>query len=155
MEALPVVPLISNLNGPAINLDAGRPGPGQRIQDGMQLSADGVGEFAFQLPHTIAALPQLQMPAVVLHLLIDRCRAVWVDRSHYPIGDQSQVFGSQLLGVFDQLLLNSRHRIRVQVGPAEFLHGPCHNLHLLSAHLASALRGSQMRQHRPLDFTFG
>ncbi len=89
------------------------------------------------------------MSAVLLQLLIDRFGTVWVDNIHYSIGDQSQVFGCQLLGVFDQLLLCSRHSNGIQVGPVEFLHGPCHHLHLLSAHQASALRRSQMRQHRP------
>jgi hypothetical protein len=66
MQALPAKPLISNLDGLAINLHSCRPGPGQRIQDGMQLGADSGGELAFQLPHAIPALPQLQMPTVLL-----------------------------------------------------------------------------------------
>jgi hypothetical protein len=109
VQALPVVPLIRKLNGLAINLDAARPGPGQRVQDGMQLGTDGVGEFAPQLPHPIPALPQLQMPPVLLQLLIDWGWALGADRVDYPICNESQVFGAQLLGVFDQLLLRSRH----------------------------------------------
>jgi hypothetical protein len=107
------------------------------------LGADGVGEFAFQLPHPIAALPQLYMPAVLLQRLINRRRTVGVGRVNYPIGDQPQVFGSQLLGVFDQLLLNSSRLLRVKVGSGEFLHGPGHNLHLLGRDRTSALGSSR------------
>jgi hypothetical protein len=56
VEALPVVPLIGNLNRLAIDLHRGGAGSGQGIQDGVQLGTDSVGEFAFQLPHPIPAL---------------------------------------------------------------------------------------------------
>jgi hypothetical protein len=101
VQALPVVPLIRKLNGLAINLDAARPGPGDRVQDGVQLGTDGVGEFALQLPHPIPPLPQLQMPAVLLQLLIDWPRAVRVDCIDDACRDLLQVFGAMELSVCD------------------------------------------------------
>jgi hypothetical protein len=90
VQALPVVPLIGNLGGLAVDLRRCRAGLSQRVQDGAQLSTDGVAELAFQLPHAIAALPHLQMSAVLLQLLIDWCWAVGVDQRQ-PVAESLEL----------------------------------------------------------------
>jgi hypothetical protein len=45
--------------------------PRQRVEDRIQLGADGRSEFALQQPHAIAALFQVQIAAVLLQLVID------------------------------------------------------------------------------------
>ena len=94
MHPLPVMPLIRNLGGLPINLHRAGAWPSQRIQHRIQLRTDSVGELAFQLPHAVAALPQLQMPPVLLQLIIDQFRTVGVDRVNYSICDESHVFGA-------------------------------------------------------------
>ena len=91
MHPLPVTPVIGNLDSLAIDLHSCGAGPGQRIQHRMQLRADRIGESAVQLPHAIAALPQLHMPPVLLQLIIDRLRTIGVGSVDYPGGQQPQI----------------------------------------------------------------
>jgi hypothetical protein len=77
MQALPVGPLIRNCcAGSVFVFQRGGAGLGERIQDGVQLGADGGGEFACQVPHAVAALFQLHIAAVLLQLVINGFGAV-------------------------------------------------------------------------------
>ena len=84
MQPLPVGPLIRNCRaGSVFAFQRGGARFGERIQDRIELGADGGGEFACQVPHAVAALLQLQIPAVLLQLVINGCRAVRISSIHH------------------------------------------------------------------------
>ena len=67
-------------------------------QDGVQLGADGVAEFALQVPHAVAALFQLEMAAVLLQLVIDGFGPVGVGSVDDAEGVAAQLRGPQHWG---------------------------------------------------------
>ena len=79
VQPLHLRPLIGNVDEGAVFIfDGATAGFRQRVQDRIQLGTDGVGESAGEMPHAVAALLQLQIPAVLLQLIIDGLRPVGV-----------------------------------------------------------------------------
>ena len=108
VQPLHLWPLVGDVDdGAVVILDRAAAGCRQRIQDRIQLGTDGVGESACQMPHAVAALLQLQIPAVLLQLIIDRVpgrrgrqqlTTAWANRRSSGGAKIGGVFGEQLLG---------------------------------------------------------
>jgi hypothetical protein len=92
MQPLPVGPLIWDDGGVCVVVvDAAAARPAQRIQDGVELGTHGAGEFALQPPHAIPPLFEFEIAAVLLKLIIDRLRAVWIGGIHHLQGVAVQI----------------------------------------------------------------
>ena len=60
---------------------------GEWVQDGVQLGAHGVAEFAVQLPHAVPPLFEFEMAPVLLQSIIDRFGAVGIGGSDDGLGE--------------------------------------------------------------------
>ena len=107
VESLHVRPLVGDVDdGAVLIFDRGAAGFGQRIQDGVELGTDGVGESACQMPHAVPALLQLDIAPVLLQLVVDGFGPVGVGGIDHGMGEPPQlrrrqddgVVGEQLLG---------------------------------------------------------
>ena len=131
-----------------LRLPSGGAGLVKRIQDGVQLGTHGVGEFAVELPHAVAALFQLQTPPVLLQLVIKGFGSVRIGGIDHTVGVAAQLHWPQHGCIVGEQLLRSVHIFRVQPGAGEFVHGPFHNLYFLRCHHTGALQRRQPGQHR-------
>ena len=149
MQSLHLGPLVGNVDDGAVFIfDRAAAGFGQRVQDGVELGTDGVGESAGEMPHAVAALFEFEVAAVLLQLIIDRLRPVGVGGVDHGVGEAAQLRRRQDDGVVGEQLLGLINVVGLHVGAGQFVHGPLHNGHLLRGDESVALQGGQSRQHR-------
>ena len=78
-------------------------GPGERIQQGLQLRAYHSGEPEFPGPGTIFGGPQMQVSAIRVELVFGQ-GAVRVDHIHHPIRQLFQIFRPETSRVSNEQL---------------------------------------------------
>ena len=100
------------------------------------------------MPHAVAAPFEFDIPPVLLELVINGLRPVGVGGVDHGVGEAAQLRRRQDGGVVGEQLLGGLDRLRVQMGPAEFVHGSFDNGHFLCADGTVALQPGQPRQHR-------
>jgi hypothetical protein len=80
VQALAGGPLVGKLrSGAVFVVDAAGAGFGERVQDRVQLGAEGCGEAAFEVPHAVAALFEFDGAALLLVLVVYGFGAVSLD----------------------------------------------------------------------------